>query len=75
MKEPAIGKSLTRVDGYAKVTGAALYAAEFGDTVQPKFGASGLLKSEIAEGAQAEVFASANNIRWPWRRNTVPVRW
>src|SRR4051794_40815388 len=28
--------------------------------VQPKFGASGLLKDEIAAGAQAEVFASAN---------------
>ena len=29
-------------------------------TVQPKFGASGLLKDEIAAGAKAEVFASAN---------------
>ena len=28
--------------------------------VQPKFGASGLLKDEIAAGARAEVFASAN---------------
>jgi ABC-type molybdate transport system substrate-binding protein len=28
--------------------------------VQPKFGASGLLKDEIATGAKAEVFASAN---------------
>jgi molybdate transport system substrate-binding protein len=28
--------------------------------VQPKFGASGLLKDEIAGGAKAEVFASAN---------------
>ena len=28
--------------------------------VQAKFGASGLLKDEIADGAKAEVFASAN---------------
>ncbi|MGC2199548.1 MAG: substrate-binding domain-containing protein [Stellaceae bacterium] len=38
----------------------AAYAAAYGDTVQPKFGASGLLKDEIASGAKAEVFASAN---------------
>ena len=38
----------------------AAYAAASGDTVQPKFGASGLLKDEIAGGAKAEVFASAN---------------
>jgi len=38
----------------------AAYAATSGDTVQPKFGASGLLKDEIAGGAKAEVFTSAN---------------
>jgi len=38
----------------------AAYATASGDTVQPKFGASGLLKDEIASGAKAEVFASAN---------------
>jgi molybdate transport system substrate-binding protein len=38
----------------------AAYSAAFSDTVQPKFGASGLLKEEIAGGAKAEVFASAN---------------
>jgi len=38
----------------------AAYAAASGDTVQPKFGASGLLKDEIASGAKAEVFTSAN---------------
>jgi len=37
----------------------AFEAANLG-TVQAKFGASGLLKDEIASGANAEVFASAN---------------
>jgi ABC-type molybdate transport system substrate-binding protein len=37
----------------------AFEAAGFGK-VQAKFGASGLLKDEIAGGAKAEVFASAN---------------
>lgn len=37
----------------------AFEAAGFGK-VQAKFGASGLLKDEIASGAKAEVFASAN---------------
>jgi molybdate transport system substrate-binding protein len=37
----------------------AFEAANFGK-VQPKFGASGLLKDEISAGAKAEVFASAN---------------
>lgn len=36
------------------------FAAAHGGTVQAKFGASGLLKDEIAGGARAEVFASAN---------------
>jgi molybdate transport system substrate-binding protein len=36
------------------------YQAASGDKVQPKWGASGLLKDEIAAGAKAEVFASAN---------------
>jgi ABC-type molybdate transport system substrate-binding protein len=35
-------------------------AAASGNTVQAKFGASGLLKDEIASGAKADVFASAN---------------
>jgi len=39
---------------------AAAFTAATGDTVQPKFGASGLLKDEIAAGGKAEVFASAN---------------
>jgi ABC-type molybdate transport system substrate-binding protein len=38
----------------------AAYQAKYGDTVQPTFGASGLLKDRIAGGAKAEVFASAN---------------
>ncbi|MGD9614353.1 MAG: molybdate ABC transporter substrate-binding protein [Alphaproteobacteria bacterium] len=38
----------------------AAYSSAYGDTVQPKFGASGLLKEEIANGVRAEVFASAN---------------
>src|SRR5262249_9276878 len=36
------------------------FEAAYGFPVQAKFGASGLLKDEIAGGAQAEVFASAN---------------
>jgi molybdenum ABC transporter molybdate-binding protein len=36
------------------------YEAASGNTVQAKFGASGLLKDEIAGGAAAQVFASAN---------------
>jgi molybdate transport system substrate-binding protein len=36
------------------------YEAASGNTVQSKFGASGLLKEEIAGGAKADVFASAN---------------
>jgi len=36
------------------------FEASSGDKVQAKFGASGLLKDEIAGGARAEVFASAN---------------
>jgi molybdate transport system substrate-binding protein len=36
------------------------YEAASGNTVQAKFGASGLLKDEIAGGAKADVFASAN---------------
>jgi molybdate transport system substrate-binding protein len=39
---------------------AAAYQAASGDKVQPKWGASGLLKDEIVAGAKAEVFASAN---------------
>lgn len=33
---------------------------ETGNKVDPKFGPSGLLKDEIADGAQAHIFASAN---------------
>lgn len=36
------------------------FEAATGSKVQPKYGASGLLKTEIAAGAKAEVFASAN---------------
>ncbi len=37
-----------------------VFQASSGITVQAKFGASGTLKNEIASGAKAEVFASAN---------------
>jgi molybdenum ABC transporter molybdate-binding protein len=36
------------------------YEAASGNTVQAKFGASGVLKDEIVGGAKADVFASAN---------------
>jgi molybdate transport system substrate-binding protein len=36
------------------------YEAKSGNTVATKFGPSGLLKNEIAAGAKADVFASAN---------------
>jgi molybdenum ABC transporter molybdate-binding protein len=36
------------------------YEAASGDTIVSRFGASGLLKNEIAAGAKADVFASAN---------------
>jgi molybdate transport system substrate-binding protein len=36
------------------------YAAASGNKIEPKYGASGLLKDEIAGGAKADVFASAN---------------
>lgn len=36
------------------------FAAETGNRVQGKFGPSGLLEKEIADGAKAHVFASAN---------------
>ena len=36
------------------------FEAADGGRVQAKFGASGLLKDEIAGGAKAELFASAN---------------
>src|SRR5215468_1107074 len=36
------------------------FEAETGNNVQAKYGASGLLKEEIAGGARADVFASAN---------------
>jgi molybdate transport system substrate-binding protein len=39
---------------------ASAFKAATGTTVQAKFGPSGLLKDEIAGGAKAEVFASAN---------------
>ena len=38
----------------------AAFAAAHGDTVEAKYGASGLLRDEIAGGAGAEVFASAD---------------
>ena len=39
---------------------AAAFERASGQKVQPKFGASGTLKDEIANGARAEVFTSAN---------------
>jgi molybdate transport system substrate-binding protein len=36
------------------------YQSATGNTVSAKYGPSGLLKSEISEGAKADVFASAN---------------
>jgi molybdate transport system substrate-binding protein len=36
------------------------FTAASGNTVEPKYGASGLLKDEIAGGAKADVFTSAN---------------
>src|SRR6201992_869467 len=36
------------------------FEAESGQTVQAKYGPSGILKDEIAGGAKADVFASAN---------------
>jgi molybdenum ABC transporter molybdate-binding protein len=36
------------------------FAAASGDKVEAKYGASGLLKDEIAGGARVEIFASAN---------------
>src|SRR5262245_51229841 len=36
------------------------FEAETGNSVQAKYGASGLLRDEIAGGAKADVFASAN---------------
>ena len=36
------------------------YEASTGNKVEAKYGASGLLKSEISSGAKADVFASAN---------------
>ena len=39
---------------------AAAYERASGEKVQAKYGASGLLKDEIAGGAKADVFASAN---------------
>jgi molybdate transport system substrate-binding protein len=45
-------------DALSGIIGA--FAAASGDTVEAKYGASGLLKDEIAGGARAEIFASAN---------------
>jgi len=39
---------------------AAAFTAKTGDRIEAKFGPSGLLKDEIARGAPAQVFASAN---------------
>jgi molybdate transport system substrate-binding protein len=39
---------------------AAAYETATGNKVEPKYGPSGLLKTEISEGAKADVFASAN---------------
>jgi len=36
------------------------YEASWGSKIEPKYGPSGLLKAEVALGAKADVFASAN---------------
>jgi molybdate transport system substrate-binding protein len=55
------GAALCRRSLKAALTDVAkAYEAASGNTVQAKFGASGLLKDEIASGAKTDVFASAN---------------
>src|SRR5438477_683975 len=53
---PTIGKSLTRVDGRLKVTGAATYAAEF---PRPKLAYGVLIQSAIANGRVIKIDISA----------------
>ena len=36
------------------------YEASWGSKIEPKYGPSGLLRAEVALGAKADVFASAN---------------
>ena len=65
MSGPAVAAEVVQLRAAGSLHGAmtdiidALEAAT-GDKVQAKYGASGLLKDEIAAGAKAEVFASAN---------------
>ena len=53
---PPIGKSLARVDGRLKVTGAATYAAEF---QRPKLAYGALIQSAIANGRVTKIDISA----------------
>ncbi|WP_283813437.1 molybdate ABC transporter substrate-binding protein [Bradyrhizobium sp. AUGA SZCCT0177] len=65
MSAPAIAEDLVLLHAAGSLRGAlsdvaASFEAATGTKVKAKFGASGLLKDEIAGGAKAEVFASAN---------------
>jgi molybdate transport system substrate-binding protein len=62
---PAVASDAVLLHAAGSLRGALTEVAQAFETssqfkVQPKFGASGLLKDEIAAGARAEVFASAN---------------
>ena len=65
MSAPAVAGDMVLLHAAGSLRGALTdiakgFEAESGAKVQAKFGASGLLKDEIAGGAKAEVFASAN---------------
>ncbi|MBR1155142.1 molybdate ABC transporter substrate-binding protein [Bradyrhizobium sp. JYMT SZCCT0428] len=65
MSAPAIAEDQVLLHAAGSLRGAlsdvaASFEAATGTRVKSKFGASGLLKDEIAGGAKAEVFASAN---------------
>ena len=65
MSAPAIAEDQVLLHAAGSLRGAlsdvaASFEAATGTKVKAKFGASGLLKDEIAGGAKAEVFASAN---------------
>jgi ABC-type molybdate transport system substrate-binding protein len=48
------------------------FEAASGVAVKTRYGASGLLKDEILDGAEAEVFASANLARHGFAAPTLP---
>lgn len=65
MSTPSAAEDLVLLHAAGSLRGvlsdiAGRFEAATGSRVQAKFGASGLLKDEIAAGAKAEVFASAN---------------